>query len=71
MRIRPAVVFTRLLFVGLLAFLLVCGSAALQAQGTAATVTGFVTDSVGARLPNATVTYTNTATGVVSKVTHK
>ena len=69
MRIRPAVVFARLLFVGLLAFLLVCGSAALQAQGTAATVTGFVTDSVGARVPNATVTYTNTATGVVSKVT--
>ena len=36
----------------------------LAAQGTAATVSGFVTDASGANLPNATVTYTNVATGV-------
>ncbi len=37
----------------------------LPAQVTTATVSGFVTDSSGAKVPNATVTYTNTATGIV------
>ena len=41
----------------------------LTAQGTAATVSGFVTDGSGANLPNATITYTNVATGVVSSAT--
>ena len=38
--------------------------AALMAQGTSASVTGFVTDPSGGKLPSATVTFTNTATGV-------
>ena len=45
-----------------LAFLLPC---ALWAQGTTATVSGFVTDSSGAKVPDATITFTNTATGLV------
>ena len=54
---------TRLLLRMLLVLLLLTPMA-LLAQGTAATVSGFVTDSTGAKIPGATVTYTNTATGV-------
>ena len=36
----------------------------LHAQGTGATVSGFITDTSGASLPNATVTIVNLATGV-------
>ena len=49
--------------------LLLCVPGAALAQGTAAVATGFVTDASGAKLPGATVTYTNTATGVVSTTT--
>ncbi len=53
---------------GLLAAILLTAQP-LHAQGTAATVSGFVTDSSGANLPGATVTYTNVSTGAASKVT--
>ena len=66
-RTRPAV--CRLLLQGLLAVIVLFAHAVSFAQGTAATVSGFVTDSSGANLPNATITYTNSATGVVSKAT--
>ncbi len=36
----------------------------LMAQGASATVSGFVIDPSGAKIPSATVTFTNTATGV-------
>ena len=65
-RVRPFVI--RLLLQVLLTVPLFLANSMLFAQGTAATVTGFVTDSSGATLPDATVTYTNVATGVVSKV---
>ncbi|MGH9590891.1 MAG: carboxypeptidase-like regulatory domain-containing protein, partial [Terracidiphilus sp.] len=51
------------LIAALLAF-----SPAARAQDNA-TVTGSVTDSTGAVIPNATVTITNTATGQVRSVT--
>ena len=38
-----------------------------MAQNTSATVAGFVTDASGAKIPSATVTYTNMATGVFAK----
>ncbi len=41
----------------------------LHAQGTAATVSGFITDTSGAILPNATITYTNQATGATGTAT--
>ncbi len=66
-RTRPSVV--RVLLQTLLVAMLSLANTMLFAQGTAATVSGFVTDSSGATLPSATVTYTNTATGAVSKAT--
>ena len=39
------------------------------AQGTSAAVSGFVTDASGAKVPMATVTYTNTSTGIAVSVT--
>lgn len=39
----------------------------LQAQGTAATVSGFITDASGAKIPSASVTFTNVATGVAGR----
>jgi hypothetical protein len=42
---------------------------ALIAQGTSATVTGFVSDVSGAKVPAATVTFTNTETGVAGAAT--
>ncbi len=56
------------LFTALL-LLLLCVSASLHAQGTAATVSGVVTDSSGAQLPGATVTFTNIGTNLVSTAT--
>ena len=41
----------------------------LQAQGTSATVSGTVTDPTGAKIPAATVTFTNSGTGAVVKAT--
>ncbi len=41
----------------------------LRAQGTNATVSGVITDPTGAKLPSATVTFTNTATGAVFTAT--
>ncbi len=62
--------FTRTanLFLGML-FLLFTLPAAVFAQSSAATVTGFISDSSGAKLPGATVTYTNNATGVAATAT--
>jgi hypothetical protein len=45
-------------------FLIVGGATAALAQGTTSRVSGTVTDSSGARIPGATVTLTNDATGV-------
>src|ERR1700743_1017702 len=42
------------------------GAGALHAQETRSTLTGFVADSSGARIPNAAVTITDTDTGVVT-----
>ena len=57
----------------LLAPLLVCAlpfaAHNLAAQGTAATVSGFVTDASGAKVPGASVTLTNTATGITATAT--
>jgi hypothetical protein len=39
------------------------------AQGTNASITGIITDASGGVIPNATVTATNTATGVARSVT--
>ena len=49
-----------LLFLAILCFL----PAGMLAQGASATVSGFVVDSSGAKIPSATVTFVNTATGV-------
>ena len=54
---------------GLLLLALVSSPACLSAQTTTATVTGFITDSTGAKLPGAKVTLTNTATGVTATAT--
>ncbi len=67
--IRTCSFVCRLALQGLLLFSPFLGASASFAQGTAATVTGFVTDSSGANLPNASVTYTNVATGSVVKAT--
>ena len=61
----PLALIKRLLFAVLLVCVLPFLTSSLEAQGTAATVSGFITDASGANLPNATVTYTNVATGVV------
>ena len=54
----------------LLALLLaVLGTHCLAAQGTSASVTGAVTDTSGANIAGATVTYTNAATGVKASAT--
>ncbi len=45
------------------ALLLLSGTAMVAQTSTSATVTGLVTDSSGAKIPDATVTFTNTATG--------
>ncbi len=47
----------------------VLAPSALRAQGTAATASGFVQDESGAKIPGATVTYTNTASGVAGTAT--
>ena len=43
--------------------------AALMAQGASATISGFVTDPSGAKIPVATVDFSNTATGVSGATT--
>src|SRR5260370_7504299 len=45
------------------AFVIAAFISALQAQSTLGTITGLVTDSSGAVVPNAVVVATNTATG--------
>ena len=52
-----------------MSLLFLTGISMLRAQGTAATVTGFVTDSQGAKLPSANVSFMNMATGVSQTVT--
>ena len=60
--------FSRLLLMlVLLAGVLLVGES--RGQGTAATVSGFITDASGAKIPGATVTYTNVATGASSVAT--
>ena len=54
---------------GLFAIALLCFHARMFAQTSAATVSGFITDTTGASVPNATVTFTNEATGVVAAAT--
>ncbi len=44
-------------------------AAGIKAQGTSASVTGFVTDASNAKLASAMVTFTNTATGVTGTAT--
>ena len=66
---RPSLSVLRLVLSGLLAAMLVCAPCLLHAQGTGATVSGYITDASGGNLPNATVTYTNSATGAVSTAT--
>ncbi len=57
----------RLPFVALFILMLVCAPIAVRGQGTSATVSGFITDSTGAKIPGATVTFTDVATGSVAK----
>lgn len=52
----------------LLVLALGCSGVYLRAQGPAGTIEGTVTDASGAVVPNATVTITNKATGVVRTV---
>ena len=59
----------RLLLAGFLPLALALMPVSLQAQGTSATVSGVVTDPTGAKIPAATVTFTNAATGAVAKAT--
>ena len=66
-RIRPS--FHRFILHGLLLVLCLFSSSKVLAQGTSATVSGFVTDGSKANLSNATVSYTNLATGAVSTAT--
>ena len=54
---------------GLLAICMLFGAQSLFAQSGRANITGIVADSQGAAIPNATVTATNTATGVVTPTT--
>ncbi len=54
----------RRLWVLLAALTLTGGATAALAQGTTSRITGTVTDSTGGRIPGATVTLTNEATGV-------
>ncbi len=55
---------SRLDFALLLWALLCLSPAAQPGQGASATVSGFVIDPSGAKIPSATVTFVNTATGV-------
>ncbi len=62
--IRPSL--RSFLLPGLFAIASLCAHAPVYAQSSAATVSGFITDADGANVPNATVTYTNQATGAVT-----
>ena len=55
-------------FLGLLAALCIAGAVGARAQTTTAQVSGQVTDSTGAAVPQASVTITNVNTGVSQKV---
>lgn len=57
----------RSFFVALVCCLAFCGAASAQEE-TAATITGQVTDSTGALIPNATIVVTNKETGVARSV---
>ena len=53
----------------LLAVALLCVHVSIYAQSSTATVSGLITDSTGAIVPNASVTFTNQATGIVTTAT--
>jgi hypothetical protein len=59
----------RLWHLCLVCLLCITGGSSLIAQTTNASITGIVTDAQGGVIPNATVTATNTATGVSRAVT--
>ena len=66
---RTLVAVVSLLSRGFLLLALVCIPGTALAQGTSATVSGYITDPTGAKIPSATVTFTNTTTGVASRAT--
>jgi hypothetical protein len=66
---RTGISVARFLVRGLLVLAFLSASMTVWAQSTSATVSGFVTDPTGAKVPGATVTYSNTATGVATKAT--
>lgn len=69
MSIRSSITMVHLLLAVVLLFAMACVPGSLQAQGTSATVSGVVTDPTGAKVPGASVTFTNAATGAVEKAT--
>src|SRR5665213_3212100 len=69
MNMRAAYWTANSLKVGLLAIGVLFGTQSLFAQSGRANMTGIVADSQGAAIPNATVTATNTATGVATPTT--
>jgi hypothetical protein len=66
---RSSFSMVRLLLAGFLLLATAFMPVSLQAQGTSATVSGVVTDSTGAKIPAATVTFTNASTGAVANAT--
>src|SRR6266508_1120998 len=60
-------VCSRLAFLSLVVLLVVCGAGAAWAQGTSS-LRGVVTDPQKAVIPGATITITNTATGLSRSV---
>ena len=59
----------RLLLGGLLLLALISAPVSMWGQGTSATVSGFITDATGAKIPGALVSLTDVATGSVAKAT--
>jgi Carboxypeptidase regulatory-like domain len=68
MSTRIAILFAAAAMPGALILLLLCPTA-IPAQVTKATISGTVTDSSGAGIPNVMVTITNTAQGLKTQVT--
>ena len=66
---RSSIAIVRLLLACFLFIAIAFMPASLRAQGTSAIVSGVVTDPTGAKIPAATVTFTNGTTGAVTKAT--